>query len=253
MENALAFGKKKKMAGSSLAKVISATGMAQRSAEVWGLFSHTSKGSGRAMGSEHGPLQGDKAALPDGSACAGQGAQGRRAAPAQIGARQQKGAGGACTASAEPERIMPAGRAALQWYVTNTLTRAVLMRPMHVVQSRGALCVHRALSRGATPLPAMEFGSSGGRGLKQTWRGRPPFARTRSYKGDPGSAKETRLRACALPWQSIKKPREKWLLAAWSSGMILASGSRGPWLDSQSSLVRCPGTPAFCKVTVLPK
>ena len=127
------------------------------------------------------------------------------------------------------------------------------MRPMHVVQSRGALCVHRALSRGATPLPAMEFGLSGGRGLKQTWRGRPPFARTRSYKGDPGSAKETRLRACALPWQSIKKPREKWLLAAWSSGMILASGSRGPWLDSQSSLVRCPGTPAFCKVTVLPK
>ena len=90
----------KKMAGSSLAKVISATGMAQRSAEVWGLFSHTSNCSGRAMGSEHGPLQGDKAALPDGSACAGQGAQGRRVAPAQIGARQQKGAGGACTGSA---------------------------------------------------------------------------------------------------------------------------------------------------------
>ena len=198
---------------------------------IWGeLVLH---GTGFLACSRGPSLQGDKAALPDGSACAGQGAQGRRAAPAQIGARQQKGAGGACTAGAEPERIMPAGRAALQWYVTNTLTREVLMRPMHVVQSRGALCVHRALSRGATPLPAMEFGLSGGRGPKQTWRGRPPFARTRSYKGDPGSAKETRLRACALPWQSIKKPRGKWLLAAWSSGMILASGARGPWLDSQ--------------------
>ena len=68
------------------------------------MFSLTSKGSGRTTGSEHGRLQGEKAALPDGSARAGQGAPGRCAAPVQIGARQQKGAGRACTMGAERPR-----------------------------------------------------------------------------------------------------------------------------------------------------